>query len=97
MRADGRASKPVMAPGMNVGREGAICEYIESCESLPGSSDDAPIIDHGYLQYDAQIARHGGILPRSPRCAARWKDALMRRFVDAEPLFSSATSRLRPR
>ena len=30
---------------MGIGREGAVCEYIEIMQILPGSSDDAPLIN----------------------------------------------------
>jgi hypothetical protein len=30
---------------MSIGREGAICEYIEIMQIPPGSSDDAVLID----------------------------------------------------
>ena len=30
---------------MGFGREGAICEYIEIMQILPGSSDNAPLIN----------------------------------------------------
>jgi hypothetical protein len=30
---------------MSIGRQGAICEYIEIMQILPGSSDDAPLVN----------------------------------------------------
>jgi hypothetical protein len=42
---DGGLQRPEQASSMSVGREGAICEYIEIMQILPGSSDNALLIN----------------------------------------------------
>jgi hypothetical protein len=58
-----------MAPGMNVGREGAICEYIEIMRIPPRLERRCAAYNciTGNLQYDgADCAATVAILPRSP-------------------------------
>jgi hypothetical protein len=41
----GGPQRPRQASSISIGREGAICEYIEIMQILPGSSDDALLIN----------------------------------------------------